>query len=50
MTVGGQMSKRVLTIITIIDYHVRGQTGKTITNYHEEFDHDLNIMCHLKGA
>ena len=24
---------------TIIDYHARGQTGKTIINYHEGFEH-----------
>ena len=23
----------------IIDYHARGQTGKTIIKYHEEFEH-----------
>ena len=27
-----------------IDYHARGQTGKTIINYHEEFNHSLAII------
>ena len=36
---GSEESGKQLTDKFIIDYHTRGQTGKTIINYHEEFEH-----------
>ena len=33
---------RVVSFLTIIDYHTCGQTAKTIIDYHEEFEQAQN--------
>jgi len=31
------------SLLTIINYHTRGQTAKIITDYHEEFEQKLKM-------